>query len=98
MNSVANTDTSCDSKVGQELRDKGLIFWGVMASPYQLKMQALYDGTLLGRPFRAVVKTFQVAVWRELCVQWDALAETDREYVSHLLPAIAQISDRVASE
>lgn len=43
MNSVANTDTSCDSKVGQKLRDKGLIFWGVMASPYQLKMQALAD-------------------------------------------------------
>ena len=60
--------------------------------------EALYDGTLLGRPFRAVVKTFQVVVWRELCVQWDALAESDREYVSHLLPTIAQISDRVASE
>jgi hypothetical protein len=54
--------------------------------------EALYDGTLLGRPFRAVVKTFQVAVWRELCVQWDALAESDREYVSHLLPAIADIN------
>jgi glutathione S-transferase len=28
--------------------------------------RALYDGELLGRPFRAVVKSFQVPVWREL--------------------------------
>ena len=28
--------------------------------------RALYDGTLLGKPFRSVVKTFQVRVWRDL--------------------------------
>lgn len=35
--------------------------------------RALYDGEIDGTPFRAVVKTFQVAVWRGLCAQWRAL-------------------------
>ena len=35
--------------------------------------RALYDGTLLGQPFRSVVKTFQVRVWRELEDAWRAL-------------------------
>ena len=91
MNSVANTDTSCDSKVGKELPNRGVIFWGVIASPYQLKMQALADSGGLPWQHWPDQKTFQVVVWRELCVQWDALAESDREYVSHLLPAIADI-------
>jgi len=39
---------------------------------------ALYDGVLAGRPFRSVVKTFQVAVWRRLKTEWRALAEEDR--------------------
>jgi hypothetical protein len=34
---------------------------------------ALYDGTLMGQPFRAVVKTFQVKVWRDLKAQWRKL-------------------------
>ena len=40
--------------------------------------RALYDGTLLGRPFRSVVKTFQVRVWRDLRSEWDALGASDR--------------------
>jgi glutathione S-transferase len=35
--------------------------------------RALYDGTLLGKPFRAVAKTFQVRVWRELREAWRQL-------------------------
>lgn len=35
--------------------------------------RALYDGTLLGKPFRSVVKTFQVRVWRDLRAAWHAL-------------------------
>jgi hypothetical protein len=35
--------------------------------------RALYDGELLGRPFRSVAKTFQVRVWCELCRQWREL-------------------------
>jgi glutathione S-transferase len=48
--------------------------------------RALYDGTLLGRPFRSVVKTFQVRVWRDLRAEWDALAAGDRTRLEALLP------------
>ena len=41
--------------------------------------RSLYDGQLLEYPFRAVVKTFQVRVWRELQASWRALAEQDRD-------------------
>lgn len=40
--------------------------------------RALYDGTLLGKPFRAVVKTFQVRVWRELREAWGRLGPEAR--------------------
>ena len=48
--------------------------------------RALYDGQLLGFPFRAVVKTFQVRVWRDLCSQWQALGDADRARMLPLLP------------
>jgi len=48
--------------------------------------RACYDGALLGRPFRSVVKSFQVRVWRELCDAWEALPEDDRVRVSRILP------------
>jgi len=43
--------------------------------------ESLYDGTLLGHPFRSVVKTFQVRVWQELTERWTALVPPDRERV-----------------
>jgi glutathione S-transferase len=48
--------------------------------------RALYDGQLLDYPFRAVVKTFQVRVWRELKASWMALSgehadALEREYL-----------------
>jgi glutathione S-transferase len=49
--------------------------------------RALYDGTLLGRPFRSVVKTFQVRVWRDLRAEWDALGAGHRTRLEALLPA-----------
>ncbi|HVN85283.1 MAG TPA: glutathione S-transferase C-terminal domain-containing protein [Candidatus Binatia bacterium] len=49
--------------------------------------RALYDGTLLGQPFRSVVKTFQVRVWRDLRAEWDALAPADRARLETLLPS-----------
>ena len=49
--------------------------------------RALYDGTLLGQPFRSVVKTFQVRVWRDLRREWDALGASDRLRLEALLPA-----------
>ncbi|MEZ5502054.1 MAG: glutathione S-transferase domain-containing protein [Halioglobus sp.] len=44
--------------------------------------RALFDGNLLGQPFRAVVKTFQVRVWRELRSAWQSLADQDRDYLA----------------
>ena len=40
--------------------------------------RALYNGQLLDYPFRAVVKTFQVRVWRALKDSWRALDQADR--------------------
>ena len=49
--------------------------------------RALYDGHLLGHPFRAVAKTFQVRVWRELKESWQALDVQDRSFLEQeLLP------------
>jgi glutathione S-transferase len=45
---------------------------------------ALYDGTLLGRPFRSVAKSFQVRVWRELEGAWARLDEPARARVREL--------------
>jgi glutathione S-transferase len=51
--------------------------------------RALYDGELLGRPFRSVVKTFQVRVWRDLRGEWRGLPASDRERLERLLPGDA---------
>jgi glutathione S-transferase len=40
--------------------------------------RALFDGELLGHPFRAVVKTFQVQVWRELRASFAELPRAQR--------------------
>ena len=57
----------------------------VFSEPAFDRGRALYDGTLLGHPFRAVVKTFQVQVWRELCTAFAALAPAERAHVGALL-------------
>jgi hypothetical protein len=48
---------------------------------------ALYDGELLGRPFRSVAKTFQVRVWRDLRAEWQALEAGDRRSLEAYLPS-----------
>jgi glutathione S-transferase len=48
--------------------------------------RALYDATLLGRPVRAVVKSFQVRVWRELRAAWRVLEEPARVPLRRVLP------------
>ncbi len=48
--------------------------------------RALYDGSLLGRPFRSVAKTFQVRVWRELRAGWEALPAEARARLEARLP------------
>lgn len=49
--------------------------------------RALYDGELLGHPFRAVAKTFQVKVWRDLCAAWRQLDAQSRASLGEYLPA-----------
>lgn len=46
--------------------------------------RSLYDGELLGQPFRAVVKTFQVQVWRDLRTSWLRLTAHDRGLIEAL--------------
>jgi glutathione S-transferase len=47
--------------------------------------RALYDGTLLGRPFRSVAKTFQVRVWRDLQAAWRGLPAKARAGLAPLI-------------
>ena len=47
--------------------------------------RALYEGTLLGQPFRAVAKTFQVQVWRELGLAFATLDAGGQARVTALL-------------
>ncbi len=50
---------------------------------------ALFDGRMLGRPYRTVVKTFQVRSWRDLGRSWAALDATARAGVEAVLPEAA---------
>jgi glutathione S-transferase len=54
--------------------------------------RALYDGELLGHPFRSVAKTFQVRVWRELCRHWRELDAAARGELGALLPDAGLLS------
>ena len=55
--------------------------------------RALYDGQLLGYPFRAVVKTFQVRVWREVQASWRALQAGDRDILERdLYPTLRELN------
>jgi hypothetical protein len=47
---------------------------------------ALYDGNLLGNPFRSVVKTFQVRVWQDLCQSWRQLGNDEKATLRKMLP------------
>jgi len=58
--------------------------------------RALFDGELLGLPFRAVVKAFQVRVWRELRSSWATLDAPARVPLLRVLPPDGPFSDRPA--
>jgi glutathione S-transferase len=55
--------------------------------------RAIYQGTLLGLPFRAVVKTFQVRVWRELRGAWAMLDDASRARLHRVLPPTGPFGD-----
>ena len=44
--------------------------------------RSLFDGEMLGRPYRSVVKTFQVRVWRDLRSCWSGLTQSDRSRIA----------------
>ena len=44
----------------------------------------LYDGALLGHPFRSVAKSFQVRSWRDLKAAWSSLPAGERQEVEAL--------------
>jgi glutathione S-transferase len=48
--------------------------------------EALYDGRLMGLPFRSVVKSFQVVTWRELSEVWRALDRDARHGLTGMFP------------
>ncbi len=50
--------------------------------------EALYEGTLMGHPFKSVAKSFQVPVWRDLCQSWQALGAEQREALRTLCPQL----------
>jgi hypothetical protein len=57
------------------------------------RSEALYNGSLTGMPFRAVIKSFQVAVWRDICLSWRALGDSDRTQLQELYPILSEFGD-----
>ena len=49
---------------------------------------SLYDGELLGHPYRSVAKSFQARSWRDLCSQWSTLEPDTKRRVQAALPHI----------
>jgi glutathione S-transferase len=63
----------------ERFRDQGATVFNEKAFDAR---ECLYDGEMLGRPFRSVVKTFQVRVWRDLRDEWNALGPGERAEVA----------------
>jgi glutathione S-transferase len=53
--------------------------------------RALYDGELRGKPFRHVVKTFQVRTWRDLRSRWTLLDSEERQALERSLPGLEDV-------
>ena len=54
--------------------------------------RSLYDGRILGHPFRSVAKTFQARAWRDLVGAWQALDEAGRAEVVGLFPEAGRVA------
>lgn len=59
--------------------------------------EALYEGALLGQPFRTVAKSFQIPVWRDLCQDWAALTEEQCEQLTALCPQLTDSGFKFAA-
>jgi hypothetical protein len=83
-----------NAQAHQEARERGESLFNEAAFDRGL---ACYRGELLGKPFRAVVKTFQVRVWRELCDAWETLPQEARARVTKVLPGGVSLGSLLAS-
>ncbi len=72
-----------NARAYQEARERGESLFNEAAFD---RGRACYDGELLGKPFRSVVKTFQVRVWCDLGEAWEELPSDHRARVSRILP------------
>ncbi len=52
------------------------------------RSEALYDGELMGFPFRSVAKTFQASTWRELCANWKNLRRNSKNSIKDAYPQL----------
>ena len=52
------------------------------------KNAALYSGELLNMPYRAVVKSFQIPVWRDICCAWRSLSPNQQAQLQALSPTM----------
>jgi len=66
---LTRTRSAIVPRVREAARTSGEIVWNEATFDAG---RMLYDGTLLGRAFRAVAKSFQVRAWRELEGGWAA--------------------------
>lgn len=57
---------------------------------------ALFDGEMLGRPYRTVAKTFQVRSWRDLGRRWAGLDAAGRRDVERVLSGAAGLFEDAA--
>jgi glutathione S-transferase len=58
--------------------------------------EALYDGELMGKPFRAVAKSFQVVVWSELLTSWHELVLNEQADLLNRYPVLESLADAPA--
>jgi hypothetical protein len=60
--------------------------------------EALYDGELLGQPFRSVAKSFQVVVWRDVQQAWMALEGAERQQLVSQYAPLGKAFSLVAND
>ena len=56
------------------------------------KRKCLYEGALMGYPFKTVVKTFQVRVLDDLQEEWRALSSDDKSKLAHLTQDLTEFN------
>jgi len=63
--------------------------------PALRKRKSIYQGVLNNKPFKAVVKTFQLQVWRDLSESWNKLSDDQRTQLEHRIYGLSGFTDAV---